>query len=275
MEREAGKAIRSLPLTGILETVYLATSIINNGEKSTVFEQDLQQCRQAIDALDTQILNLLAERTAVVEQVAAIKKRQGNAVFMRPAREAQIIRRLLDRKPENIPSTLIYQLWREIMMASLQLEKAFAVTTHTSCLHITRDHFGSATPLRVVADTAMAIQDVQNGKALLAVLPDPTTHPWWLTLPENMRMVFRLPFLGTTTAFAVGDVPIEASGDDETYVVMDIAYVPVDAEVIATVNDQCLLRLTGFHTPETLSSLTTGRYLGSIARPITPSQLND
>ena len=53
----------------------------------------LQELRESIDALDTQILSLLNDRAQCAHEVGELKKREGSAVF-RPDREAQVINKL-------------------------------------------------------------------------------------------------------------------------------------------------------------------------------------
>ena len=53
----------------------------------------LQECREAIDAIDNQLLELLNKRMEVVERVGEIKKDTGGAIY-RPEREKAIIERL-------------------------------------------------------------------------------------------------------------------------------------------------------------------------------------
>lgn len=53
----------------------------------------LDDCRDAIDAIDNQILKLLNQRMDVVHRVGEIKHESGTAVY-RPEREKAIIERL-------------------------------------------------------------------------------------------------------------------------------------------------------------------------------------
>lgn len=56
---------------------------------------DLKALRERIDALDDQVLQLLSERARCAEQVAHAKLAEDpHAVFYRPEREAQILRRM-------------------------------------------------------------------------------------------------------------------------------------------------------------------------------------
>jgi chorismate mutase/prephenate dehydratase len=207
---------------------------------AAAFTAALAEKRTRIDTFDQQIIALLKERTKVVEEVAELKQHQRLSVFMKPGREASIIRSMLAASGGQMPPRLIVQLWREVMMASLQLEQSFAVAAVVPapgamrCWELARDHFGCVTPLRSAPDADAALAMVRRGEALLAVLPDPVTD--WLPLlladidtPQPFRLVFRLPFLGGALgdtnaaqgAWAVGPVPTEISGDDWTFLFLN------------------------------------------------------
>ena len=55
--------------------------------------ETLEDCREAIDAIDTELLTLLNKRMEVVHRVGEIKKESGGAIY-RPEREKAIIERL-------------------------------------------------------------------------------------------------------------------------------------------------------------------------------------
>jgi len=84
----------------------------------------LQELRESIDALDTQILSLLNDRAQCAHEVGELKKREGSAVF-RPDREAQVINKLQslnDRTNGLLKPHSIGNIWREVMSACRALE---------------------------------------------------------------------------------------------------------------------------------------------------------
>ncbi len=242
--------------------------------------------RNKIDAFDNEILRLLEQRTAVVEEVAVYKKQSGAAVFIRPNREAQIIRRLIkQRTKKSVQPALITQLWRDLMMASLQLECPFSVAvcnTGSHALLAARNHFGALTPLQSYDTPIAALNAVAENSALLAVLSCPSTDSWWTAFTEpryhGINVVFKLPFLAVKNAPAflvLGRVPFEPSGDDKTVVLIDkqdAAPLPTSTaySVLAQHQNKVLLELHGFYTPDTpLDGLPTKiQYLGGYATPL-------
>ena len=89
----------------------------------------LEEVRREIDRIDDAMLALLEERFAVVAQVRAAKLAETGpkrAAF-RPAREAQVLRRLLAAAGPHVPRGLLVRLWRSIMGSATQQQGALAV----------------------------------------------------------------------------------------------------------------------------------------------------
>jgi chorismate mutase/prephenate dehydratase len=84
-------------------------------------EPGLAGLRAQIDALDRKLLALLNRRAALAQDVGALKKREGSAVF-RPEREAQVIDALKAGNAGPLRTESVAPIWREIMSACRALE---------------------------------------------------------------------------------------------------------------------------------------------------------
>jgi chorismate mutase/prephenate dehydratase len=84
-------------------------------------EPGLAGLRAQIDALDRELLALLNRRAALAQDVGALKKREGSAVF-RPEREAQVIDALKAGNAGPLRTESVAPIWREIMSACRALE---------------------------------------------------------------------------------------------------------------------------------------------------------
>lgn len=87
-------------------------------------QQALLEIRDQIDAVDEQIQMLISQRARLAKRVAEIKTQGGqvDAVFYRPEREAQVLRRVIARNDSALPDEEMARLFREIMSACLALE---------------------------------------------------------------------------------------------------------------------------------------------------------
>lgn len=92
--------------------------------------ETLDDCRNAIDSLDTQILRLINERMQVVHRVGEIKNASGAAIY-RPEREKAIIDRLNAVNTEDeglLNRDAIEAIYLELFAVSRNLERAERVS---------------------------------------------------------------------------------------------------------------------------------------------------
>src|SRR5690606_14451966 len=79
------------------------------------------EIRQHLDAIDRDLLELLARRADLVHQVGLVKKRDGLQIYA-PEREEALLRRLIEMNRGRLPEKSIRAIYREIMSAALALE---------------------------------------------------------------------------------------------------------------------------------------------------------
>jgi chorismate mutase len=196
----------------------------------------LDDARARIDAIDDQMLRLVAERAGLASSVAKAKRAAGEHSFgLRPAREAQILSRLLIAKDPSVSTEMVIGLWRQIMADSLSRQGAFHISLWggknlVRTVEMAKVRFGSVVKLRPAAspDDAIAAAKTLGGVGILALASD---IPWWgklLTEPK-LNVFASLPDLrrwGQHTALAVAQVEVEPSGRDETFWVTDAPQQP-------------------------------------------------
>lgn len=201
--------------------------------------EKLQALRGQIDAIDNQMHDLLRARAEIVHKVRGVKGKQ--AIFIRPGREATMLHALHRRKQGKIPPGLITRLWREMIGAFTMQEGALRVAvtdgdTKSSLWDITRDFYGSVTPLHACTTAAQALKTVQTNKAELAIVPLPSSrNSWWhlLTKHPELRVFARLPYDlndqprnngrgDQTGALAVARLDPEPTGDDHGLILIQV-----------------------------------------------------
>lgn len=193
----------------------------------------LAELRAEIDAIDEQMHSLLRRRADIVHTVRRVKGKQ--AIFIRPGREASMVRALLKRPAGRIPPGLLMRLWREMIGAFTMQEGALRVAVtagqgRDDLWDISRDFYGSVTPLLPCNVPAAAFKLVQTGATEVAVLPLPQANaarPWWqsLTAAPELQVFAQLPFDlrdaaranwrgNRQGAWAVARLAPEPTGDD-------------------------------------------------------------
>lgn len=197
----------------------------------------LAELRARIDEVDDRLLGLLVERMDIVGRIAAAKRQaDGDGIALRPAREAQVVRRLVRAAAGRFPRDSLVRIWREVLAAATR-----AQTPLTACVceqpcalrELARDHLGSVTPLVAATGPAHAMRLLEEGRAQIAVLPVPEDgERWWSDLAAAERppaaVVGRIPFLAPTAtppveALLLGAVPLEPSGEDRSLFALQVA----------------------------------------------------
>ena len=196
----------------------------------------LDAVRNRIDEIDTAVLRLIDERAGLAAAVAEAKKAagEGETFALRPAREAQILRRLLSSRTTASPQLLVC-LWRQMMADNLARQGPFHLSVWGGreplrLVEQARLRFGAAPPLKPVAEPAeaLAAAKTKGGVGVLALASD---NAWWgrLLAEPRLNVFAALPDLaswGPTQALAVAEVEVEPSGGDETFWVTDSAATP-------------------------------------------------
>ena len=145
-------------------------------ERGSRTEQTLDDLRQAIDQIDDTIHNLLMERTERVQQVGELKEQSTEPTsFYRPEREARIHRRLEARHRGALPLAALHRIYREIISASLNLEKKISVAylgpeatfTHQAATK----QFGSSALMLPVRTIDEVFHEVEIRRADFGVAP--------------------------------------------------------------------------------------------------------
>ncbi len=139
-------------------------------------QNDIQAFRAEIDRLDNEILRLLNERAKRVIAIGKLKKQAGaEANLHTPAREAEIVERLMRQNPGPFPNEAIRPVYREIMSASLSLEGPQKVVylgppatfTHLAAIQ----KFGSSAHYIPVNGIKDVFDEVERGRANFGVVP--------------------------------------------------------------------------------------------------------
>lgn len=135
----------------------------------------LLQLRDKIDQLDEQIQTLITERARVAEEVAKVKQETGNDVFYRAEREAQVLRKVMERNQGPLSDEEMARLFREIMSACLALERvmkiAFLGPEGTFTQAAALKHFGHSVQTLPMTTIGDVFREVESGSASYGVVP--------------------------------------------------------------------------------------------------------
>src|SRR6185312_4019685 len=148
---------------------------------------------------------LLIERGRVIDQLIAIKTRQGGGSAFRPAREASMMRALVERHKGRLPLDTVEGIWRVIISTFTYVQAPYRVHVGVSGGDATmrdsaRFHFGFTTPCVPhfgAAEVIRSVHDSVGDLGMFAVDGGPGAGAWWrrLSPPEAPKIIARLPFV--------------------------------------------------------------------------------
>lgn len=137
-------------------------------------DKKLKKLRDNIDSADKKIVELLNKRAKNVLKVGELKAKEGREYYA-PDREAKVYKKLTSLNDGPFPNKALKSVYREIMSASLSMEKPLKVAflgpkatfTHQACL----EHFGASGEYEAKKEIADVFEDVERGRADLGVVP--------------------------------------------------------------------------------------------------------
>lgn len=132
----------------------------------------LRPHRQAIDAIDAQILTLLNERAGHARAIGELK---GTGVVYRPEREAQVLRRIRELNQGPLPDEAVARLFREVMSECLAVERPLTIAylgpEGTFTQQAARKHFGHAAKTVACTTVDDSLRMVEARQADYVVAP--------------------------------------------------------------------------------------------------------
>lgn len=137
---------------------------------------DLSSVREQIDGIDREIQGLIAERALWAHQVGKAKGKLAAAVdYYRPEREAQVLRRVVDRNDGPLSDEVLVRLFREIMSACLAQQEPLKIgylgPEGTFSQQAVHKHFGHSAKGLPMASIEEVFDEVAAGHADFGVVP--------------------------------------------------------------------------------------------------------
>ena len=146
--------------------------------KNKAVEQkpDLAEVRVQIDGIDRRIQELIAERAHWAHQVGKAKGKLAAAVdYYRPEREAQVLRKVVDRNDGPLSDEVLVRVFREVMSACLAQQEPLKIgylgPEGTFSQQAVHKHFGHSAHGLPMASIEEVFQEVAAGTADFGVVP--------------------------------------------------------------------------------------------------------
>jgi chorismate mutase len=150
----------------------------------------LAELRAEIDRIDEAMHRLLMQRGEIIGRLIATKKTAESGSAFRPAREADMMRRLVERHCGMLPLDTVESIWRVIIATFTYVQAPFRVhadfsSGESAMRDSERFHFGFTVPVIAHLGAAGVVAAVAAAKGDLGLVPvaaSAADGAWWSTL---------------------------------------------------------------------------------------------
>src|SRR5256885_1632538 len=163
----------------------------------------LADLRREIDRIDESMHRLLMERGDIIDRLIATKKTAESGSAFRPAREADMMRRLVERHRGILPLDTAESIWRVIIATFTYVQAPFSVHADLSAgeaamRDTARFHFGFTVPFVTHMGASGVVAAVAASPGDIGLVPAAGgSSAWWTALEggDAPKIIARLPFV--------------------------------------------------------------------------------
>jgi chorismate mutase len=165
----------------------------------------LADLRKEIDHIDEEMHRLLMARGDIIDRLISTKKTQEVGSAFRPAREAEMMRRLVKRHKGILPLDTAESIWRVIISTFTYVQAPFSIHADLTAgdalmRESARFHFGFTVPFVPHMGAAGVVAAVSGSKGDLGLVPAfavASSGAWWSALEFDTapKIIARLPFV--------------------------------------------------------------------------------
>src|SRR3954471_20640143 len=163
----------------------------------------LADLRAEIDRIDASMHGLLMERGEIINRLIQVKRTADSGSAFRPAREADMMRRLVERHRGILPLDTAESIWRVIIATFTYVQAPFRVHADMSAgdaaiRDSARFHFGFTVPFVTHMGASGVVAAVAASRGDLGlVLAASAGGAWWSALEgdDGPKIIARLPFV--------------------------------------------------------------------------------
>ena len=171
--------------------------------KKPTTSDSLAALRAEIDHIDEAMHGLLMQRGEIIDRLIAVKHTQETGSAFRPAREAEMMRRLVDRHHGILPLDTAESIWRVIISTFTFVQAPFSIhadlTDNAAAMRDSvRFHFGFTVPCVPHMAAAGVVAAVSESRGDLGLVQAHGSRgAWWTALEFDSapKIIARLPFV--------------------------------------------------------------------------------
>jgi len=164
----------------------------------------LADLRAEIDRIDAAMHGLLMERGEIINRLIQVKRTAESGSAFRPAREADMMRRLVERHRGILPLDTAESILRVVIATFTYVQAPFRMHADMSAgdaamRDSARFHFGFTVPFLTHVDAAGVVEAIGASQGDLGLVPATAVAgapAWWTALEGDApKIIARLPFV--------------------------------------------------------------------------------
>src|SRR3954466_15748828 len=243
-------------------------------------DSSLAALRAEIDHIDETMHGLLMQRGEIIDRLIAVKQTQESGSAFRPAREAEMMRRLVNRHHGILPLDTAESIWRVIISTFTYVQAPFSVhaalTDNPAAMRDSaRFHFGFTVPFVAHMGASGVVAAVSESRGDLGLVnAQGGGGAWWnaLEFDSAPKIIARLPFVGrddhpaALPVFVVSRVPPDTMATEvATWSVRVTGWNAGAAQAVGAVADVIAVPAPSRGDASLLVSLPQGARIASVA----------
>lgn len=204
----------------------------------------LGELRADIDRIDKAMHELLIERSGIIDTLISVKKSNETGSAFRPAREASMMRGLVERHHGILPFDTVESIWRVIIATFTYVQQPYSVHVDLSSGDVlvrdsVRFHFGYTVPVLQHVGAGSVVDAVANSRGDLGLVRAEAVaggKSWWSALEGDgkPKIIARLPFV--------------ERGDHPAALPLFVVSKPLPVEVAANEVEMWSVHVAGWNT---------------------------
>jgi chorismate mutase len=233
----------------------------------------LADLRREIDRIDEAMHRLLMQRGDIIDRLISTKKTAESGSAFRPAREADMMRRLVERHHGILPLDTAEGIWRVIIATFTYVQAPFSVHADLSAgeaamRDCARFHFGFTVPFLTHMGAAGVVAAIAASRGDLGLVPATAAKgAWWTALEGGAapKIIARLPFVERSDhpaglpVFAIARPHPDALVTDvETWSIRVAGWGPAAARALGPLAEVVAVPDRGFEAAALLVSVAHG-----------------
>lgn len=163
-----------------------------NKNKNTIRPSSLSDLRKKIDRIDDEISGLLKERMSIVREVGKLKERKKDSFFIKSAREADMMKILIQKTKNFIKPQATFNIWRSLIASANILEQkitAFIYNPNNNyeIVNSVNNYYGNLIETAVEENAKTLLKKASKDNATIVAVCAQNNDNFWQELIENYK----------------------------------------------------------------------------------------